>query len=252
LLKDFHAATGLDAKNRLAMQAVNAVIKAYGLSRRGIYHMRFEPKLTAADARTISGGDPARQSRIIFGPGAFDQGFEWVVHIVAHELEHVRQHLIGGYREPPEGKEDPESEFLAYAGSILQVGVTAGPKRGGFDARAADDTPSLPPLPPALLATMAATVLSHWRKLSPLDRREHWEQFDGVRRKLFERLSREAPPEVRPPAVRSGPQWANWVAGRPPNSDPFSAEYQTWLSAARSPWAAIKERWKQFQEWKGP
>jgi hypothetical protein len=31
-----------------------------------------------------------------FGPRSFTSGFEWLVHVVAHELEHVRQNRIGG------------------------------------------------------------------------------------------------------------------------------------------------------------
>jgi hypothetical protein len=244
LLNEFAAAGGWEAKNAVAMRAVEAVIAAYGLSRKGVYHMRYEPNLTEHDAETLSEGNQARQSRILFGPGSFNGGWEWLVHIVAHELEHVRQELLGGYgtkEDPVAGGEQPVSEFLAYAGSVLQAGNTAGPSDSGFLSalKAGPDAgpPGLPPLPPVRLADQAARALKAWRKIRSAGRSKYWQEFQGVRDKLAERLRNEAPRHLGSP---------------PSSSDPFSPEYQEWAAATKSPWVAVREQWQQYEAWKTP
>lgn len=243
LLSEFAAAGGWQAKNAVGMRAVEAVIAAYGLSRKGVYHMRFEANLTTHDAETISEGNTARQSRILFGPGSFTGGWEWLVHIVAHELEHVRQELLGGYgtrEDPVAGGEQPVSEFLAYAGSVLQAGNTAGPSDRGFlsalKAGPGAGPPGLPPLPPVQLADQAARALKAWRQIPRAEQAKYLQEFQGVRDKLAQRLRDEAPPQL----------------GSPPPSDPFSPEYQAWAAATKSPWPAVREQWQQFEAWKAP
>lgn len=252
LLKAFAAASGFEQRNALAVRAVWTVIRAYRLSTKGLYHMRFEPNLTKHDAVTISEGERGRQSRILFGPASFEGGFEWLVHIVAHELEHVRQELIGGYAEGP----DPVSEFLAYAGAVLQAGSTAGTPGKGFlsSLGAAETLPGLPALPAALLASQAQRALQNWRKMSSAQHRKYWDEFQGVRDKLLERITKEAPAALRPPnADRLSPEFRSWREGKPPGSDdPFSPEYQEWILAARSAWSAVREQWKQFDAWVKP
>ena len=60
LLSDFAAAKP-DEKAAIAMQAVEAVIRAYGLSRRGLAGMSYDPKLTVYGAVTSSVGRQGAQ-----------------------------------------------------------------------------------------------------------------------------------------------------------------------------------------------
>lgn len=232
LLKTFASASGNEAKNTVAMQAVRAVIRAYGLSATGISDMRFKPDLTKFNAWTVW-GEEGKQSQIEFGPGSFDKGFESLVHIVAHEIEHVRQNLIGGYRRelPPGVEEDPIEEFLAYSGMVLNVGLVPGTRR----VLDVPNPPALPPLPPLQLAGRAEQALSYWQKMSSEEHRKYLPEFEGVRDRLFWRLTREAPQ-----ALMHSP---------PVASDPFSPEWQNYLDATKSEWAEVKKVWRQFNVW---
>jgi len=258
LLSDFAAAKP-DEKAAIAMRAVEAVIRAYGLSRRGVAGMSYDPKLTVNAAETSGVGDKARSSTIAFGPETFTGGWEWLVHTVSHELEHVRQELLGGYDESEyitgdwPDKQHPLKEFRAYSGEVLEVGTTAGPGGVGLlgAMMAPDKDVPLPPLPPDKLALTAGRVLKYWRAMKPAQRKSSWGEFQGVRDKLFERMA-EAPAPLRPPQGDHGsPTFKSWREGTPPNSEPFSTEYQDWLEAGRSPaglaWSKVKDEWKKFE-----
>ena len=228
LLKAFAAASGSE-KNRIGMQAVREVIRAYSLSTMGLAEMHFEPDLKKHAAATYSLRGAARRSGIEFGPGSFDKGFEWLVHIVAHELAHVAQGLIGDYR-PSGGDEDylhPVKEFLSYSGSVLQVAPTPGrPGRGllGQLRAASAGAPALPPLPPELLQDEADRVLTAWLKMSSEEQQRYWPQFEGTRDKLLERISNDAPPALRPPTSdRSSPAFAIWRDSVPNVYDPLKS-----------------------------
>jgi hypothetical protein len=120
LLKTFASASNYEAKNASAMKAVNIIIRAYSMSIKGLGTMRFNPALNpkhSAETGQMEGND--RVSEIEFGPSAFQYGFEGLASIVAHEVEHVRQNLIGGYHRGDE--DEPVSEFLAYNAEVLQV-----------------------------------------------------------------------------------------------------------------------------------
>lgn len=238
LLKMFASASGNEAKNTAAMQAVRAIIRAYNLSMTGLSSMRFEPKLTDCSAHTIWGED-GQNSRIEFGPFSFDKGFEYLVHVVAHEIEHVRQNLIGGYRRdlPPGTKEDPVQEFIAYSAMVSQVGNTPGPSGmgllGALGTRAFSRVIALPPLPPMLLADNAKTALSHWKKMSREEHLKYRPEFEDARDRLLERLNeKEAQQVINLP-------------DSPPGA-PLSLEWGAWIEASKSPWVQVKEVWKQF------
>ena len=246
LLKTFAAASSYEDKNRVGMQAVRAVIRAYGMSTRGLAGMRYVPKLTkGVAAHTVAVGDKRHTSNIEFGPSSFNQGFEWLVHATAHELEHVRQELIGGYGAAP----DPTSEFLAYAGEVVQVANTPGlPGRGflgSLIAGGGTSAPPLPALPPDILEEQGRHALDEFLKMPPEQQRRLRQEAAGVRDKLFERLTNEAPPALRPP-VRFTPQWDRWFDGRPPTDDSFTFEFQDWMEANRTPWHGVKDLWKDF------
>lgn len=217
--------------------------------------MHFEPGLTPKYDAVTSGPHGAdRQSRIEFGPGAFNHGFEWLVSIVAHELEHVAQNLIGDYRErSPAPGDFPVAEFLASSGSVLQVASTRGRSGRGLlgEIRAPSRASALPPLPPEQLAKVAADALSKWLAMSGEEQQRYWPQFEGTRDKLLERMTNDAPPALRPPTSdQSSPEFAQWRDGVPSVYDPLSPEYDP--DVAKSPWSKVKDQWKRFDAVKSP
>jgi hypothetical protein len=250
LFKAFETAKTNEAKNTAAMQAVRVIIRAYNMSTKGLNKMRFNPSLNPkhhAETGEVEGNP--RASEVEFGPGAFKSGFEWLVHIVAHELEHVRQNLIGGYHR---GNEDePVSEFLSYNGSVLQVQNVAGPPKrgllGAMKAEAGKPTQALPPLKPDELATTATSALQEFAKMPDADQKKYRQELASSRDKLFERLKNEAPAQLRPPP-KFTPEWARWYDDKPPSDDPFTMEYQDWLDARKSAWLKVKDIWKRFDQ----
>ena len=258
LLKTFAAAKGYEAQNAAAMDAVRAIIRAYSMSTNGLKTMRFQPDLNpqrSAEATRVEGDVCAppncrgSDSEINFGPGSFSQGFAFLVHIVAHELEHVRQNLIGGYHRGDEV--EAVSEFLAYTGMVLQVQTVPGAAGRGFlgalKAGTGHSAPALPPLPPDQLAGRAEQVLSMFSRMSSEDQKkpQYRQEFAAAGAKLFERLKTEAPRGLRPP-TKFTPEWTPWYEGQAPTLDIFTPEYQEWQDALKSPWNRVKGVWKQF------
>jgi hypothetical protein len=247
LLDTFASASGFDAKNAAGMQAVRVAIRAYSMSDRGVRTMRYKPDLDPKHgAETGEADDNPRESVIDFGPSSFSQGPEWLVHITAHELEHVRQNLIGGYA----SGEDPRSEFLAYIGSVLQVQNVKGRSGKGLLGAlgpAAVNAPALPPLPPELLADQARRALVNYSKMPSADQREplYRQHLASGRDKLLERLATEAPEPLRPPK-KFTTEWTRWYEGTPPAGDPYDREYQEWLEAVRTPWPKVRDIWKLY------
>ncbi len=257
LLKSYAAASGNDEKGKLGVHAVWLVIRAYGFSTQGLADVRFNPTLTKQGGKEHPLLAPGRRSWVEFGPGAFTRGFERLVHIVAHELEHVRQDQIADYRGGggDESFEHPVPEFLSYSGSVLQAGPTAGrPGRGLLsELRHPDKAPRLPPLPPELLAYQAAQALDAWKRMKDAERSRYWSEFEGTRDKLLERLTNEAPAPLSPPrSDRASAEFERWRRGDAPSTNPFSPEYQAWIEATRSPWSKVKDVWKDFDSWKRP
>jgi hypothetical protein len=249
LLKSFASASSDEAKNAIAKQAVNLVIRAYNMSTRGLRGMRYNSKLNPKYAAftTAADGSP-RESEIEFGPDTFNSGFETFVHVVAHELEHVAQILIGIPRSGAE--EDPVWEFRAYNASVLQVQNVVGPPNrgllGAMSAEARKPSPSLPPLPPDKLAYEAKRALEKFSLMQLADQNKYRADLAASRDKLLERLANEAPPLLRPPA-KGTPAWTQWYADTPPD-DPFTMEYQDWLTSRQSPWMKVKDIWKEIDK----
>lgn len=211
LIKRFHAASDLDEKNALAMKAVRLIIRAYRFLTKGLSQMRFEPNLSPDGQERC---ERPGKSSVLFGPGAFAQGYEYLVNLIAHELVHVRQCRFGIQNRPT-------SEFLGYSVEVLALGTTSGYR-----------SVRLPPLPAEQLSVTATHTLKYWKRMSVGQQRNYWARFQAVRDKLRERFTREAPPALR--------------AGRPPSADPFSPEHQEWLEASRSPWQKVKEILEEF------
>jgi len=249
LLSTFASASGYDAKNAAGIQAVRAVIAAYSMSTKGLRTMRFKPDLNPKnDAETGEAEDNERESVIEFGPGSFPKGFAWLVHITAHELEHVRQNLIGAYHRGDEV--EPVSEFLAYNGSVLQVQSVPGPAGKGLLgalATGAGRGPGLPPLPPDLLADQPEMALAMFSRMPSADQKkpQYRQELAGSRDKLLERLTNEAPRALQPPR-KFTPEWTRWAEGKPPSDDPFTIEYQDWADAIKGPWEKVRAVWKKF------
>jgi hypothetical protein len=267
----FAAATDDAAKNAYAMKAVWAVIRAFKFSTIGLAEMRYDPdfkntyrehKHAIAITQEVDNGK--RESRIVFGPDAFEE-YVTFVHVVAHELEHVRQHLFGTYR--VEGMVTPVKEFLAYCGMVLQVAPTSSGKKRGLlaELRAAptENVPQLPPLDVAGLWGRAGQVMGLWRTMLPEERRMYWADFEAVRDKLFERMKAEAPRLLRPPnSDRSSAEFKRWHDGivpapavvdpADPAYNPLSPEFNDWQEASHSLWSRIRDLWKEFDRWHLP
>jgi hypothetical protein len=250
LLKTFASASDYEAKNAAAMQAVRAIIGAYSMSTKGLRTMRFKSDLdpkAVAHTLQVEGND--RESEIEFGPTAFSRGFAPLVHTVAHELEHVRQNLLGLYHRGDEV--EPVSEFLAYTSAVLQVQSVAGPAGRGFlgaQARPAPTSaPALPPLPPEELAHMAELALAMYSRMSSAEqkKRQYREELQAARDKLLERLKNEAPSPLRPPS-KFTPEWKRWYEDQAPTTDILTPEYQDWADSRKSPWARVKAIWHKF------
>ena len=74
--------------------AIRLIIDFFNLSEHNaLLDIAFDPTLLTANATT--GGDIPGPSEIRIGPSAFAQGFEGLVHTIAHELDHVRQRREG-------------------------------------------------------------------------------------------------------------------------------------------------------------
>jgi hypothetical protein len=141
---------------------INLIIDGHNLSRNALTWIRYDPALTNANART-SGPIPG-DSTVQVGPPAFAQGYEGLVHTIAHELEHVRQRRAGIQRQPVR-------EFLAEALEIMSVGMLWEGLSGVFDD--------------------ARRLIHYWvNEMTADERRTHWARFVQVRNRLQSRFDR--------------------------------------------------------------
>jgi hypothetical protein len=259
------AARDVASKTEYALKAVWAVIRAFKLSTIGLSDIQFEPDFRKTypdhdDALAITFESGRAQSMVVFGPDAFTE-YVTFVHVVAHELEHVRQRMFGTYRVA--AKVTPVKEFLAYCGMVLQVAPTSSGERRGLlaELRAAptENPPQLPALDVAGLWQRSAQVIGLWRTMLPEERRIYWTDFEAVRDKLFERIKAEAPVLLRPPdSGRSSPEFKRWYDGiipapavtdpANPNYDPTSKAFTNWEEASHSLWAKVRDVWKEFDQ----
>jgi hypothetical protein len=247
-LKAFSEATDDQAKNAAGVKAARAVISAYAISTRGLRQMRFQRGLDpTANAHAVPVPEDPRQTDILFDEKAFTRGFAPFVHTVAHELEHVRQNLMG----LDSATNQPLKEFQAHVASILQVQVVEGPAGRGFlgaQAKPGPRPPTLPPQPPEELSRVAEKALEYFSAMPAADQKniKNREELGLARDKLFERLKTEAPPALRPPPKYSK-EWTPWYDGPPaPTLDILTPEYQDWQDAIRGPWNKVKASWKRL------
>jgi peptidoglycan hydrolase-like protein with peptidoglycan-binding domain len=141
--------------------AIRLIIDFFNLSEsNSLLDIRFDATLTNANAAT-SGVIPG-PSMIRIGPSAFAQGFEGLVHTIAHELEHVRQRRVGILNQDVR-------EFLGEAVEILSVGMPEENVAGFFDD--------------------AGRALFHWNRIPVADQRLQWSRFVEVRNKVRQRFN---------------------------------------------------------------
>jgi hypothetical protein len=139
--------------------AIRLIIDFYNLSEHdALLDIRFDASVPS-NART-SGVIPG-PSLVRIGPAGFAQGFEGLVHSIAHELEHVRQRREGILS-------SNVREFLAEGVEIMSVGMPAEGIAGMMnDARRA---------------------LNRFNAMTAAERREHWGRFEEVRDRIRDRF----------------------------------------------------------------
>ena len=145
--------------------AIRLIIDFFNLSEHNaLLDIAFDPTLLTANATT--GGDIPGPSEIRIGPSAFAQGFEGLVHTIAHELDHVRQRREGIPNQD-------EREFLGESVEILSIGTPEENDAGFFDD--------------------AGRAIFHWNRLPAADQRRLFSRFTLVRNKVRQRFNAASP-----------------------------------------------------------
>jgi hypothetical protein len=139
--------------------AIWLIIDGHNLSTQGLDSIRYDRGL--ADDNAVTSGSIPGRSTVRVGPAAFAQGYEGLVHTIAHELDHVQRRLAGEVRQPIR-------EFLAEAVEIMSVGML--PERL---AGAMDD---------------ARRALHFWNLMTDDEHRTHWARFEVVRGQVRRRF----------------------------------------------------------------
>lgn len=125
----------------------------------------YDPAVTS-NAET--GGNNPGPSLVRVGPSGFTQGYEGLVHTIAHELEHVRQRREGI-------PSRHVREFLGEAIEIMSVNMPEEDAAGVMDD--------------------AGRALEHWNAMDAADQTANWARFDEVRTKLRARFNAFTPEE---------------------------------------------------------
>ena len=134
------------------------------LDENGLMDISFDPTV-ASNAETGSFAIPG-PTTIRVGPSGFTQGYEGLVHTVAHEYEHVRQRRIGI-------QSRNIREFLGERIEILSKGMIE-EDIAGF----ADD---------------CGRALSHFNAMTVAEQRAEWGHFVEIRTKLRARMRAATP-----------------------------------------------------------
>ena len=74
--------------------AIRLIIDFHRFNEDGLLDIAFDATVTTSNAETGSAQIPG-PTTIRIGPSAFTQGYEGLVHTIAHELEHTRQRRVG-------------------------------------------------------------------------------------------------------------------------------------------------------------
>jgi peptidoglycan hydrolase-like protein with peptidoglycan-binding domain len=141
--------------------AIRLIIDFHRFNENGLLDIAFDPTVTTSNAETGSAQIPG-PTTIRVGPSAFTQGYEGLVHTIAHELEHTRQRRIGIQNRNLR-------EFLGERIEILSVGM----EEENFAGFLSDATRAL-----AQFNAMPAAL-----------RRQNWSRFVDVRTKVRSRFA---------------------------------------------------------------
>ncbi len=141
--------------------AIRLIIDFHRFNEDGLLDIAFDATVTTSNAETGSAQIPG-PTTIRVGPSAFTQGYEGLVHTIAHELEHTRQRRIGM-------QDRNQREFLGERIEILSVGM----EEENFAGFLSDATRAL-----AQFNAMPAAL-----------RRQNWSRFVDVRTKVRSRFA---------------------------------------------------------------
>ena len=142
--------------------AIRLIIDFYNLNDfDALLDIRYDATLVGSNAVTPSKDIPGPDI-IMIGPAAFAQGFEGLVHTIAHELEHIRQNKLGI-------ADIPLSEFLGEAVEIISKGMPAEGVAGFFDD--------------------AGRAIANWALMQLPDQKKNWSRFVQVRDAVRQRYN---------------------------------------------------------------
>ena len=135
------------------------IVDFFKLDENGLLDVSFDPTV-ATNANTGSAAIPG-PTVIRVGPSGFTRGYERLVHVVAHEFEHVRQRRIGI-------QSSDIREFLGERVEILSKGML----EEDMDGFASD----------------AARAVAHFNAMTVAEQRAEWGHFTEVRTKVRQRF----------------------------------------------------------------
>jgi peptidoglycan hydrolase-like protein with peptidoglycan-binding domain len=165
--------------------AIRLIVDFHRFNQDGLLDIAFDATVTTVNAETGSAQIPG-PTTIRIGPSAFTQGYEGLVHTIAHELEHTRQRRIGI-------QDRNLREFLGERIEIMSVGM----EEESFAGFVNDATRAL-----AQFNAMPAAL-----------RRQNWARFVEVRTKVRSRFAGASAAEQ----AANAPLLANYNAVvRPP------------------------------------
>jgi peptidoglycan hydrolase-like protein with peptidoglycan-binding domain len=144
--------------------AIRVIVDFFRLDPNGLMDISFDATV-ASNAETGSAQIPG-PTTIRVGPAAFTQGFEGLVHTIAHEFEHVRQRRVGI-------QSRDIREFLGERIEILSRGMDEEDFAGFVDD--------------------AGRAMNHFDNMTAAEQRTVWTRFVEMRRKVRQRF-RSAPP----------------------------------------------------------
>jgi peptidoglycan hydrolase-like protein with peptidoglycan-binding domain len=141
--------------------AIRLIVDFHRFNEDGLLDIAFDATVTTSNAETGSAQIPG-PTTIRVGPSAFTQGYEGLVHTIAHELEHTRQRRIGIQNQNLR-------EFLGERIEILSVGM----EEENF-AGLVDD---------------AGRALAQFNAMPAALRKQNWSRFVEVRTKVRSRFA---------------------------------------------------------------
>jgi peptidoglycan hydrolase-like protein with peptidoglycan-binding domain len=141
--------------------AIRLIIDFHRFNEDGLLDISFDATVTGSNAETGSAQIPG-PTTIRVGPSAFTQGYEGLVHTIAHELEHTRQRRIGIQNRNLR-------EFLGERIEILSVGM----EEEAFAGFLSD----------------ATRALAEFNSMPAALRKQNWGRFVQVRAKVRARFA---------------------------------------------------------------